>query len=55
MIAEPGPARETAESSPTGAGREGMAERAALFGGWLTARPEAGGFSVKAALPVKLE
>jgi len=54
-VSDAGPARETAAPSNPGAGLQGMAERVALLDGQLTARDEAGGFVVRAALPTRLE
>lgn len=52
VISDEGPALDDAETSQQGAGITGMAERAAALGGWLTARAEATGFFVEAALPL---
>ena len=51
-IADSGDGRRAAPASPGGHGLVGMRERAALFGGTLTAGPRDGhGFEVRASLP----
>ncbi|GAA2043469.1 sensor histidine kinase [Yaniella flava] len=52
-VFDEGPARDATANAASGAGINGMAERAALLGGWLTALHDAQGFIVHAALPVQ--
>lgn len=51
-ITDPGPHKQQHGPKPRGFGIRGMQERAASLGGDLTAEPYAGGFRVRADIPV---